>query len=286
MGKRVLLLGGTGNAGKSISQLLCSTKLQCDVIVTSRNLSKSKSVIKELDRLHDHQVQFIPAKLDASNYDEMINIMKEVDIVLVTGSVLDQVELIIKATLEANIDYYDLLLSSPLKISILEKYKTEIKQKGRIFVTDGGFHPGVPAAMIRYSKAVLGKLKDAHVYAALRMNWNDYQFSKETMVEFVEEFKHFQPIVLQQGKWLKQNMTKLIPFDFGHPFGNLHCTPMLLEEIKRLPKSIPTIQNTGFFISGFNWLSDYLITPLVWYGAKFLPDKLHPFLSKLLLTGM
>ena len=40
-----------------------------------------------------------------------------------------------------------------------------------------------------------------------------------------------------------------------------------------MPEKIPTLKQTGFFVAGFNWLTDYFIMPLMMAILKIAPQK-------------
>ncbi len=48
---------------------------------------------------------------------------------------------------------------------------------------------------------------------------------------------------------------------------------MFFEEMRDLPKMYPTLKETGFYISGSNWIADLLITPIVMVGLKLFPKR-------------
>lgn len=60
-------------------------------------------------------------------------------------------------------------------------------------------------------------------------------------------------------------------FDFGENFGRQPCIPMYLEEMRAIPQQFPTIEETGFYVGGFNWFTDWLVSPLVILGLKLAP---------------
>jgi saccharopine dehydrogenase (NAD+, L-lysine-forming) len=49
---------------------------------------------------------------------------------------------------------------------------------------------------------------------------------------------------------------------------------------------IPTLRETGFYIAGFNAVTDWLITPIVMAGLKIAPERLLPSMSRLLFWSM
>jgi len=61
---------------------------------------------------------------------------------------------------------------------------------------------------------------------------------------------------------------------------------MPLGEMDSLPKIIPTLRETGFYIAGFNVITDWIVSPLVVAGLKLSPERLLEPLSRLLFWSM
>jgi saccharopine dehydrogenase (NAD+, L-lysine-forming) len=61
---------------------------------------------------------------------------------------------------------------------------------------------------------------------------------------------------------------------------------MFFEELRGLPSMFPNLRETGFYISGSNFITDALITPLVLVGLKLFPKRGVRPLGKLLWWGM
>ena len=70
--------------------------------------------------------------------------------------------------------------------------------------------------------------------------------------------------------------------DFGEPLGKKTMSPMYFEELEAIPKMIPSLVNTGFYIAGTHWFSDMIIMPIVFLGLKLFPQKGLSLFGKLL----
>ncbi len=57
-------------------------------------------------------------------------------------------------------------------------------------------------------------------------------------------------------------------FDFGPDFGRRACIPFFLEELRPIPAETPGLEELGFYEAGFNWFTDYLVTPVIMAGLK------------------
>ncbi|MGD8306635.1 MAG: saccharopine dehydrogenase NADP-binding domain-containing protein [Ignavibacteria bacterium] len=271
MQKKVLILGGYGNTGYLIARLLLQES-DVQLVIAGRDLNRAQGTSHKLnnefntDRVSGKQV-------DAADMNKLREAFENVDLVVVASSTIDYVHNVCNSALEAGIDYLDVQLSSPVKLAVLNSLREKIKNDGRCFITDGGFHPGVPAALVRYAAIKFDILESANISSIIKLNWKELQFSESTSSEFIDELKNFNPLVLKDKQWIKMSMRKLPKFNFGELFGARYCTPMFLEELRSLPDEIPSLNETGFYIAGFNWMTDYIIMPVAFAGFKIFGEK-------------
>lgn len=284
MQKKFLILGGYGNTGFLIARLLLQES-DIHVVIAGRNLSRAQQAANDLNReLNADRAS--SKQVDAANTNSLKSAFEGVNIVVVASSTIDYARNVTDLALEAGADYLDVQLSSPAKLAVLNSLRQKIERKGRCFITDGGFHPGVPAAMVRYAATKFDTLEVANISAAFQLNWKELQFSESTISEFVDELKNFNPLVLKNNKWIKMRMKAFPKFDFGERFGERYCSPMFLEELRSLPKAIPSLNETGFYIAGFNWMADYFIMPIAFTAFKMFREKAKRPMGKLFSWGL
>jgi saccharopine dehydrogenase (NAD+, L-lysine-forming) len=82
------------------------------------------------------------------------------------------------------------------------------------------------------------------------------------------------------------SMMRPLSMSFGPPFGRRACIAMTLAEMDALPEMIPSLRETGFFVGGFNWVSDWFVSPLVMVGLKLAPRRLLGPLARLQFWSM
>ncbi len=284
MQKKVLILGGYGNTGFLIARLLLQES-DIQLVLAGRNSSRARRAADELNReFHTNRVSI--KEVDAADTKSLEAAFKGVNIVVVASSTIDYTRNVADIALKVAADYLDVQLSSPVKFAVLNSLRKNIEENGRCFITDGGFHPGVPAAMVRYAATKFDKLQIANICSAFQLNWKELQFSESTIREFINELKNFNPLVLKNKKWAKMSMKELPKFDFGEPFGERYCSPMFLEELRSLPISIPSLNETGFYIAGFNWMTDYIIMPIAFTAFKMFREKAKKPMGKLFSWGL
>jgi saccharopine dehydrogenase (NAD+, L-lysine-forming) len=284
MQKKFLILGGYGNTGFLIARLLLQES-DIHIVIAGRNLSRAQQAANDLNRKFNAD-RASSKQVDAADTNSLEAAFEGVDTVVVASSTIDYARNVAGLALEAGTDYLDIQLSSPAKLVVLNSLREKIERKKRCFITDGGFHPGVPAAMVRYATTKFDTLEVANIGARFQLNWKKLQFSESTISEFIDELKNFTPLVLKNKKWIKMSMKELPKFDFGEIFGEKYCAPMLLEELRSLPNAIPSLKETGFYIAGFNWMTDYIIMPIAFAAVKMFREKAKGPMGKLFRWGL
>jgi len=281
---QVLILGGYGNTGRIIADLLL-TFTDVSVTITGRNASKAEQYALELGR------KFTPTRVtwkvaDAADAISLDRVLLGVNLVIVASSTSSNTHNVARAVLRAECDYLDINYARA-KLKILEDLRGEIETAGRCFVTDGGFHPGLPAAMIRAAAEQMDELIEAKVSSVISINWSKLFFSNETMLEFVQELADFSTKELINGEWQEAGWGKMVRHvDFGGKFGLRNVYPMWLEELSALPELIPSLKSSGFYVGGFNWFVDYFIMPLGWMWTRLAPIYGARPVSKMLVWGL
>lgn len=284
--KSVFILGGYGNAGFLISKFLLQENKDVSIIIAGRRLEKATAAAKELnDSFAGNRVSAL--QLDITDGPAFREANKNVDIVVNAASTIKYTKQVVDEVIQSGVDYLDIQLSSPVKLDVLYALEEKIKASGLCFITDGGFHPGVTSAMVRYASEFYDQLKIANIYGGLRVDWDAIVASPGTMEEMLEEFKHYSSRYLKNGKWKTMSWLAIPPkYDFGAPYGKLMCSPMFLEEQKYLPDMIPSLKETGFFVSGFNPVMDYFLLPVIMLLLKTGLRSLDPFAFWLFKYGM
>jgi saccharopine dehydrogenase (NAD+, L-lysine-forming) len=280
MSKKLLIIGGYGNAGMVLADLLLK-HTDAELTIAGRNLEKAESFSRQLNQKYaGERVGYIG--IDASDEQSLKPAFEGANMVIVASSTIDYVRNVAQTALKTGTDYFDIQLSSQAKLKVLRELEPEIIKAGLCFITDGGFHPGVPAALVNYAGVRSDRIEVANVYSYINMDFSSLQFSPSTPVELVEEFRDPQLIVYQQGGWRKLKYSKYPVFDFGPGFGKKFCSPMFMGELRELPRMYPSLKETGFYVSGFNNFTSYVAFPLIAIGLKIAPRKAVKPLSKFL----
>ena len=272
----ILILGGYGATGRLLTKhMLAQTGY--NIVIAGRNLERAQAFV---DSLHDPRAT--AKKVDASDSASLKQALQGADLLLVAAPTTHHTETVVCAALEAGVDYLDVQYSD-LKLEALRAHEREIHEKKLCFVTEAGYHPGLPSAMIRYAASKVDRIESARVACYLNMKNIPYT---EAVDELMEAFIHYQAQVYKNGAWTKSSSWDTRKFDFGEEIGAKACYSMFFEELRCIPEMYPTLKNTGFYISGSNLLADVLVTPIVFVGLKLAPKRGIRPLGKLMWWAM
>jgi saccharopine dehydrogenase (NAD+, L-lysine-forming) len=281
-----LILGGYGQTGRLIARFLLAES-DAHLVLAGRNLERAEQLANQLNR--DFAGQRARArKVDASSAQSLAAGLKAVDFLVVASSTARYARKVAVAALTAGVDYLDVQYSQE-KIGVLKALAGDIERAGRCFITDAGFHPGLPAALVRYADGCFDHLLVAYVSSLIRVDWRELSLSPSTLEEFVSEMLEYEACFYKDGLWQKARLAGMLDsrnVDFGPPFGRQHVVPMMLAEMRSIPQMFSTLQQTGFYVSGFNWFVDWFVLPLSTFALWLSPRTALKPVSRLLFWGL
>ena len=136
-------MGGYGGAGKSIARLLLK-ETDLDLIIAGRHTDLALSFSNNLNREFGGRTN--EAYVDASNPASLSSAFRDVDVVIAASTTTQYAESTARAALTAGIDYLD--IHHPQNIfPVLMRMAKEIEDAGLCFITQAGFHPGLPSVL-------------------------------------------------------------------------------------------------------------------------------------------
>jgi len=286
MQKRLLILGGYGLTGKCLVPLLLEYS-DVDLVLAGRNINKAQEMATSLNlKFEGNRVSGIA--LDAKDTESLKKEFKNVDMIVVLSSTNAYCKGIIESAIEANIDYIDIQYSLK-KLKILKENEEKIKNAGLTFITEAGFHPGLPSLLVRYSASYFDKIEKAFVSSFIKFE----EITKITTIpdsfyELVDMFLEYSADTFKNGKWSHSTMDMILPskkFDFGK-YGKKYCVPMMFEELRDIPKMYPSIKELGFYMAGMNWFVDWFISPIMILSLVLFRQKAVKSMAKLLFWGL
>lgn len=257
---RILILGGYGMAGQPMARLLLK-HTPVSVVIAGRHAMQAEKLANDLNR------EFIGNRAsgvyaDASKASSLRAAFRDVTLVIDCTATTKHIATVTRAALDASVDYLDILFG-PNKVEVLQRLAPEIERAGRCFITEAGYHPGLPAAFVCYGAARLDSVESAVVGGLLNM---PIPYT-EAVDDLVREIEHGKMSDYRDGAWRTVSWsggTRKI--DFGAPHGVRTCSPMDFYEMHGLPERYG-LRETGFYIAGMNWFADWAIF-MPWYLFK------------------
>lgn len=272
---RILLVGATGYAGRKLANYLL-TDTDATVILSGRSKAKLDELRSSLHR-HDlaHRVESL--ELDAFDLDPAA--LTEFDLLVNATANGRHNAPLIQACLEHRADWIDMQVTNEL-LEPAPELQAKIERAGCCFVIQAGFHPGLLAALVRYAAQQLDVLDSATIGSVIR-DKTGLPFTSG-VAELVESFRDYKSEMYKDGRWQKLKYADYPKFEFEFGFGKLLTYPVDMPELRRLPELLPDLKDTGFFVAGFNWFADYLVTPLMMLGSRIAPRQTASALGHLL----
>ncbi len=278
MEKRILILGGYGGVGKALSRLILK-ELDLELIVAGRRKDQADKFVTILKQEYPNST--ISARYaDATDVKSLIEAFKAVTIVIVTATTPNHTKQVADAVLESKCDYLDILVQQNV-ISTLKSLESKINTSGLTFITQAGFHPGLPAVFIRQA----AKYFDQYDKSVIAMAMNARFEKPESTHEIIHEICETKPEILKNGHWQKANYKDAVKIDFGKKIGIKDCYALQMEEIRSLPPVLG-IKEAGVYVAGFNWFVDYIVFPLIILLQKIKKGLGRNFLGTLMYWGM
>jgi saccharopine dehydrogenase (NAD+, L-lysine-forming) len=275
----ILILGGTGFTGRLIARHLIE---RSDAIVTiaSRRLEKAEEVAGDLG--HDRPGRVKAVKADATDAASLRAALSGQTLLVVASPTPAHAETVARAALASGADYLDVQLSAK-KLAALRALAPEIERAGRCFITEAGFHPGLPAAMVRFAADHLDRIQTATVACYLAIG-RDIPYS-EAVDELVEFVRDYRGQVFARGAWTNPKLFQIRKIDFGGDIGERSCYSMFFEELGGLPGRLPALTDAGFFMAGAHWFVDWLVFPLAMAIMAIAP-RANRTVGRLIWWGM
>lgn len=282
----ILILGACGNTGRILADLLLresSARLR----VASRSLARAEALADRLNQAYPGE-RVHPVAVEAGSLASLRAGLAGAALLAVASSTSEFTETAARACLAEGSDYFDVQYSLS-KLGVLRSLESEISRSGRCFITDGGFHPGLPAALVRWAGGKMDALRSANVGSVIQIDWRALTIDPGTAAEMVREFADFSSLFFQGGRWRRGRMDIVVDhvrMDFGPPFGRRMAVPMFLEELRGLPEAIPSLRAMGFFVGSFNPFTDWVMLPLGMLWHRLAPASAERTFAPWLLGSL
>jgi NAD(P)-dependent dehydrogenase (short-subunit alcohol dehydrogenase family) len=279
--KTILILGGYGATGKLLARHLLQ-QTDTRLVITGRHFEKAHTLAELLNKEYKGG-RVEGAFVDAADGATLRKALVGIDLLLNAAPTTAYTEDVIRAALETGVDYLDIQIGEQ-KLATLRSHAGEIEKAGLCFITEAGFHPGLPAAMVRLAGREFDVLEKALTAGYLNIG-PDVVYT-EAVDELMEEFKHYRAQVFKDGKWTNPGSWQMRKVNFGGEIGGKQCTSMFFEELGEIPAMFPGLREAGFYIAGSHWFTDWVIYPIALVGLKIAPRRGIRPLGRLVWWGM
>lgn len=277
---KILILGGAGFTGRIVARRLLELSA-ASVTIATRHPETAQAFVDRLNALHGgRRVDALYA--DAADVESLRKAFDGHALVIAAAPIAAYIENVFRAAIDAGADCLDLQISAA-KFALLRTLAPEIERQGRLFITEAGFHPGLPAALARHAAAQLDSIEGVVTAGFLNMG-RDLPYS-EAFGELVEALRDYHGETFKNGAWTKPGSFATQVVDFGGDIGRRQCYSMFFEELRPLPDMFRSLKDVGFFIAESHWVTDWLVFPIVWIAAR-LGIGSAPRLGKFLWWGM
>jgi len=276
----ILILGGYGETGRRIAELL-PRRTARPLVIAGRDASKARLLAEDLGgRFPGAPV--VGARLDAQDVEAARRAMEGVALFVNATTSGVPGAAVTGAAIDAGADVIDLQYPAWDAMAASE-LAARAETAGRCVVTQAGFHPGVPAALVRWAAARVPELETAWVGGLLRQS-GGFPYTP-AVDDLVLSFRGYRAHLYRDGQWERIPFTRVesmpaVWFDFG--FGRQRTALMDLDEMLALPELVPSIRRCGFSVAGFDPITDWVVGMLIFAALPFWGRRPVKPLSKLL----
>ncbi|NNF34896.1 MAG: hypothetical protein HKN68_12355, partial [Saprospiraceae bacterium] len=240
--------------GKNLVEILAQEGIH-NIIIGGRNQEKGEALREKIIAKYPHAtIQF--RELEANSARSLHAGMEGVDLAVITATIPDCMEAIARIAIQQKVDLMDILVREDVA-SQLRKYEQQVNEDGRIFITQGGFHPGMILPMMKMACSSLEAPIEANVFMAMAPVFDNAESTKEIFYE-VNKTK---PLLLIDGVWKKAKYTNAPSMEFSPDFGKKACYPLNMPEIYGIDQELG-LKNAGTYVAGFHWFIDYVVFTL------------------------
>ncbi|MBI5728228.1 MAG: saccharopine dehydrogenase NADP-binding domain-containing protein, partial [Candidatus Magasanikbacteria bacterium] len=277
MPKTFFVLGGYGGTGR----VLCRRLLQftdVNLVIGGTRLEKAKELAAALNRdFSGNRARGVYA--DASRPESLREAFQGSTLVVSATNAPNHVAVVVEAAMAAGADHLDYHFQQNVP-DILGPLADKIRANGRCVITQAGFHPGLPAPLVRYAAACFDEYDRAVVAMAMGAKIE----KAESAYEIVEEIQNPRAEVYKNGRWVRATYRDVVKVNLGS-FGRRQCYPLEMREMKALPDMLG-VREAGVYVAGFNWFVDWLVFPLGYIIGKIKKGAGVRLISNLFVWGL
>jgi NAD(P)-dependent dehydrogenase (short-subunit alcohol dehydrogenase family) len=273
--KKIVVLGGAGQAGRSVVRFLIE-HTDASVVIADLNLEKVREVLQDLQRTGAGN-RVTASYADAAKPAVLAEVFQGATLVIVTATTARYTTNVARACLDAHGDYFD-IHDSPEAVEMLNQFAQEAEKAGRLLVTQGGLAPGMVAPMVRLASSSLNPLHGARLGLAMSLRTIERFEQVYDVFDFIVKSK---PVSFEEGAWREKSLRDVITMDFGDRFGKRAAFPIHMPELEALPEQLG-LEELSLWAGTPNRMVDYLLKKLIIGMYRIRPRLGWPTMARLL----
>jgi len=253
--RRVMVLGGYGGTGREVARLL-HRMTDAEIVVAGRSEEKARALAAELNA-GAPTTRASGIGVDATDPAAVARAFESKDLVVVLTATPALAPAFVDAALKSGADLLDCHFQDSVHAGLVGR-AGEAERAGRRLVFQAGFHPGLIAPLARAAASRLDRAERVTVAIAMYGQPD----APHALREIVDLMQDFHAELHEAGAWRPAGYRDARTFDFGEGFGAKTCMPLSLPEMRALPGALG-LSSLGVYIAGWNWLTDWFVSPLV-----------------------
>jgi hypothetical protein len=215
-------------------------------------------------------------RTDAADPASLREALADADLAIITLNTISHTTNIARACLDADCDYFD-IHDPPDVVDYLRPFAPRVEEARRLFVTQGGLAPGMPAALVRLAQSSFDRLLGCRLGLALSLKTLERFEQVYDVFDFIVRVR---PMAYKAGVWQEASFKDRRSIDFGDRFGTRQAFPIDMIELHALPEQLG-IEELSIYGGSPNWLVDYLTSRLIVGFDKIRPRFGWPTLARL-----
>ena len=273
-----MVLGGTGGTGQAVCRWLLRASDE-SLVIAGRDLRVAEILKNRLSEDFPSD-RIAVRRADAADYDSLVAAFSGARLAIDATTAVDCVQTVARAAIAAGADYLDYHYEQQV-VRDLEAIRDEIERSGRCFITQAGFHPGLPAAFVRYGAPRFDSLRKAIIGMAMNADID----KPEAVYEIIDSIAEYDVDIFVKRKWRKATYSDSRTIVFGPRFGARTCYPLQMAEMRALPEMFP-LEEAGVYVAGFNWFVDNIVVAPAILLYKIRNGLGRRFLARLFVFGI
>ncbi len=273
----LVILGGYGQVGRSLTVILLE-HTHAKLIVAGRRLDAAQAFIAQID---DPDGRLEARYADAAKPETLREAFKGASLVIVAATAPQYTDNIAHACLDAGCDYFD-ILEMAVGTQSLMAMAPAVEEVGRLFVTQGGLAPGLPAAFARLACSKLDRCQQMCLGLALSFKTME---RTEQVIDVFHYVTHYPPHIFQNGRWQIRPLGKdRTTIDYGPRYGQRPSTLLDLTEMRDIPDRLG-VEELAVYGAVPNAFLNYLVSKILVFLDGVRPRLGWSVLARIVLSA-